>query len=128
MSLYKNKKVFTEKEIEKLQDCNVKTIPQDYAQITGLMGNETLEELVRKYAVVPLGGEEVFDVISKYGHSFLGICDGFKWDNLDSVTELDAYKLIALCSIYWERQYRLWYRKSQEEICELKKQIKEFTK
>lgn len=114
MSLYSNGKVFTKEEIAQLksQKTGCCTITQYYAKTTGIRGDETLQELIEKYAVPPLGGETVFDVIYKYGYTICGIYDGFEWkNNLKEITELDAWKIIALCSIYWEKLYKEWLEK-----------------
>ena len=115
MKHYKNKKVFTEEQLERIKNERFLTVTEEYAGTTGIKGDESLQELVKKYAVPPLGGEEIFEVISKYGHSFFGICDGFKWDNLDTLTELDAWKIIAFSSIYWKAKYEKWFRDEQEK-------------
>lgn len=113
MKLYKNGTVFSEEEINKLKKKSFYTSEQEYAAVTELKGNETLKELVKKYAIPPLDAENIFEVFGKYGHSFFGIADGFKWDNLESLTELDAYKMIALCSMYWEAKYKKWFHELQ---------------
>lgn len=120
MSLYSNGKVFTKEEIEQLRSRKIgcRTTKEEYAQTTGIKGDETLQELIEKYAVPPLGGEQIFDVIGKYGYTFCGICDGFNWTSkLKEVTELDAWKMIALCSIYWENHYKEWLEQERLENC-----------
>ena len=114
MSIYKYGEVFSEKDIERLKDNKIRTVTENYAATTGLRGDEELQELVRRFAVPPLGGEYIFDVIGKYGHTISGICDGFKWDNLENLTEFDAYKIIAFCAIYWENNYKKWHREKEE--------------
>lgn len=113
MSLYKNKRIFDEQQIEKLKLKIFISSEEEYAQVTGLRGDETLQELVKKFATPPMDSENIFAVFGKYGHSFFGVAEGFKWDSLENLTELDAYKMIALCSIYWENKYDKWFHELQ---------------
>ena len=114
-SLYLNGTIFTEKDVELLKGkrCGMFSLEEDYAKRAGLRGNETLEELVKKFCVPPLGAETIFDVFGKYGYTICGICEGFRWkDELKNVSELDAWKMIALSCLYWEAFYK--------ELCERK--------
>lgn len=127
ISLYKSGKVYSELEIEELKEqTSSKFIEQEYASTTGIKGNETMQELLEKYGVPCLGGEHVFAEIEKYGYTYTGICDGFKWkDTISEISNEEAWKIIALCSIYWKCRYAEWYDKEEIKNKQLKYRIAE---
>lgn len=117
-SLYLNGTVFTKQEVELLKGkiTGMFSLEEDYAKRAGVRGDETLKELVEKFCVPPLGAENIFDVFGKYGYTMFGVCEGFIWkDELKCVSELDAWKMIALSSIYWEAFYKELYERKENE-------------
>ena len=118
MSLYRSGKVFTKEEIEELKQKTrgMFTIEQDYARTTGIKGDETLQELLKKFGYPCLGGESAFEVIDKYGYTVCGICDSFEWkDTVKDISELEAWKIIALSSIYWWKSYKNWLDRERSD-------------
>lgn len=130
ISLYKSGKVYSELEIQALKkQTSSKFIEQEYASTTGIKGNETMQELLENYGVPCLGGEQVFAEIEKYGYTFNGICSGFKWkDTISEISNEEAWKIIALSSIYWKNRYENSYDKYENENKQLKYRIAELEK
>lgn len=67
---------------------------------------------------------DIPELFGKYGVTYCGICDGWRWftpDNLtewaiangkkplESATELELWQMLALSSLYWYNSYREWY-------------------
>lgn len=77
------------------------------------MPNE-LWKFVKEWCVPMLGAENYFpDLFGKYGRTFTGICDGWKWfdDKLQEAPEIDLWKMLAIEAKYWELNYQAWYNK-----------------
>ena len=68
----------------------------------------------------PLGAEYIDDIFGKYGMTVCGICDYWYWFTRDNITEyalndgrrpieeaseLELWKMIAICERYWEIFY-----------------------
>ena len=84
-------------------------------------------EFVKRNIVPPLGIENYIDVFRKYGYTYCGICDGFRWITTENINETmrengyipieeapeeDLWKIIGICSLYWENVYEeLYYSK-----------------
>lgn len=55
-------------------------------------------------------------LFKKFGARTGGICDTWyrtsDWKNL---SELEKWKYVALCSLYWEKMYSYWYEKEEYE-------------
>ena len=55
-------------------------------------------------------------LFKKFGTRTGGICD--IWDrtsNWKNLSELEKWKYVALCSLYWEKMYAYWYEKKEYE-------------
>ncbi len=53
-------------------------------------------------------------LFEKFGTRTGGICDTwYRWKNWEELPEIDKWKYIALCSLYWEKQYKYWYEKKE---------------
>lgn len=65
-------------------------------------------------------------LFKKFGTRTGGICDTWlyttNWKQLD---EIDKWKYVALCALYWEKQYKYWHE--QEEYKQYKIQLKEWS-
>lgn len=84
----------------------------------------SLVDFILNEITVPLGAEEIDSIFKIYGYSYYGICDGYKWFTKSEITktqidqgykpienasELELWKIIGICSRYWEVQYKEWY-------------------
>ena len=65
-------------------------------------------------------------LFKKFGIRTGGICDTWlytkNWEQLD---EVDKWKYVALCALYWENQYKYWLEK--EEYEQYKIQLKDLS-
>lgn len=116
-SIYKNNIVATDEQVKEIQSrgIGIYTILEGFIEETGIRGDEPFDELVRRFCVPPLGGESIIDEWGKYGYTYTGIRDGYIWkDNLKDVTELEAWKMLALSNIYW-RECEKNYRKRKQQ-------------
>ena len=77
----------------------------------------------------PLGAESIDPIFNTYGMTISGICDGWWWFTKDNITEhakqhghkpieeateVEIWRMIAICSRYWEAEYTEWYHKSDK--------------
>ena len=84
----------------------------------------SLLDFVMNEITVPLGAEEIDPIFKTYGYSYFGICDGYKWFTKTEITKeqiknghkpiekadiLDLWKIVGICSRYWESRYKEWY-------------------
>ena len=70
------------------------------------------------------GQHELFE---KFGYRTGGICDTWIYNKgWEDLPEVDKWKYVALCSLYWEEQYKYWYEKKEYE--EYKQYLKEQSK
>ena len=84
----------------------------------------SLLDFVINEVTVPLGAEEIDPVFKIYGYSYFGICDGYNWITRETINdkqienghkpiedanELELWKIIGICSRYWESRYKEWY-------------------
>ena len=89
---------------------------------------EYLRNFVIHKIIPPLGGESLCKELNTFGYTMCGICDGWMWYRKDSLTEEgmqqgyrpiedatceELWKIIGLCSRYWEIFYdRLYHNES----------------
>lgn len=79
-----------------------------------------LVDFLKTRVTPPLGAENMDDVFAKYGMTVCGICDYWYWFTKDNITEyalnngrkpieeaseLELWKMIAICERYWEIFY-----------------------
>lgn len=65
-------------------------------------------------------------LFKKFGVRTGGICDTWLYTkNWEQLEEVDKWKYVALCALYWEKQYMYWYE--QEKYKQYKKQLKEWS-
>ncbi len=84
----------------------------------------SLVDFILNEITVPLEAEEIDPIFKIYGYSYYGICDGYKWFTkaeitkmqmdqgykpIENASELELWKIIGICSRYWEVQYKEWY-------------------
>lgn len=56
-------------------------------------------------------------IFKKFGVRYAGICDSWYYTkDWKDLPELEKWKYVALCSLYWQKQYENWYEKSQYEL------------
>ena len=54
------------------------------------------------------------DLLKKFGVRTGGICDGWWFnDEWRSLPELDKWRYVAYCSLYWLRWYEYWFYKKE---------------
>lgn len=90
-----------------------------------LLDGELLDFVVNDL-VVPLGAEDLDKTFKKYGFTYCGICDGWRWFKENTITEKqiqngfrpiedasesELWKMIAICSRYWWISYKRLYDK-----------------
>ena len=83
-----------------------------------------LREFILKEIYPPLGGESISTTLKTYGYTLCGICDGWSWYRQDTITDYarekghkpieeatmeELWKIIALCSRYWQIFYEREY-------------------
>ena len=108
---------------------NTESIVRKY-KFNGNLLDGSLVDFIRYNIVPPLGAESYDKVFKIYGYSYYGICDGYEWftkDNitdtaikngykpLEEATELELWKIIAICSRYWKVFYERCYRDLEEK-------------
>lgn len=120
--IYLHGKTFTDEQIKaianKRQNGGMFTVLEGFASETKIKGTETLQELVKRLCLPPLGGEQICEEFEKYGYTLsVSAYDGWEWkeDKLADITEAEAWKMIALSSIYWENFYRELYYKEKKQ-------------
>jgi len=61
-------------------------------------------------------------LFKKYGYDTFGsICEGWYWgDNLKEATELELWKMFAMCSADWGNTYKYWYYEKEYQESLLK--------
>lgn len=118
MNIYFQNEVFTEEEIEKIQKQSIRGVCGDFAAKTGIRGDETPQELLKRFCIPPLGGEGICDEFNKYGFTYTEICDGFQWkeDELKKLSEAEAWKMIALANIYWLKIEKERYKELRKKF------------
>ena len=95
-----------------------------------LLQGDPLNFLI-KYCAPPLGAESMDPIFYKYGTTISGICDGWYWFTKDNITEraennghrpieeateIEIWKMIAICCRYWESFYEECYDKHEKEL------------
>lgn len=64
-------------------------------------------------------------LFKKFGIRTGGICETWLYtENWEQLEEVDKWKYVALCALYWEKQYEYWYE--QKEYKQYKDQLKEW--
>lgn len=92
--------------------------------------NETLCDYVISHCVPQLGMEYIDDTFKTYGITYSGICDGWSWFReanitqhaiekghkpIEQATNEELWKMLAMSSMYWEGQYKEWYKQSEKK-------------
>lgn len=92
-------------------------------EFDGNLFEDSLSSFILKEVIPPLGAEDYDDVFKVYGYSYFGICDGYHWFTeseiseeqrecgykpIEEASETELWKIIAICSRYWESQYKEW--------------------
>jgi hypothetical protein len=73
--------------------------------------NKTVDELVEESYPDHEGQHPLF---KKFGVRTGGICDTWLYTkDWQDLPEIDKWKYIALCALYWEKQYEYWYEKKE---------------
>lgn len=83
--------------------------------------NVSLIQLVLDECVPPLGAEDYFPTLfGKYGYTFTGICDGWRWDKerLNEASSEELWQMLAISAMYWQSNYELWYEELQDKMRE----------
>lgn len=76
-----------------------------------------VDDLVRENYPDHEGQHPLF---KKFGIRSGGICDCWYFhDGWENFSELEKWKYIALCSLYWEKQYQNWLDKRDYELYKL---------
>ena len=66
-------------------------------------------------------------LFEKFGLRTGGVCDIWMYtDDWEDLPEIDKWKYVALCSLYWQKQYEYWY--GQKEYEEYKQYLQEQSK
>lgn len=93
-------------------------------EFDGNLLDKPLVEFVLEEITVPLDAECIDPLFKTYGFSFFGICDGYHWFTsseisdeqrnrdykpIEEASELELWKIVAICSRYWESHYKEWY-------------------
>ena len=101
-----------------------------------LINGDPLQFLL-KHCCPPLGVEDMDNTFKKYGTTIAGIGDDFHWFTKDNITkhaidsghrpveeasELEIWRMIAVCSRYWETAYHEWFEMGQRELAAYTKQ------
>ena len=92
--------------------------------LEGDLSNENLLEFVKTKIVPPYEADYIDDLFKKYGIMILGISDYWHWFTKENITdyaihngckpveeatELELWKMIAICERYWAVSYKEWY-------------------
>lgn len=65
-------------------------------------------------------------LFKKFGTRTGGIYDTWLYtENWKQLEEIDKWKYVALCALYWEKQYEYWYE--QEQYKQYKIKLKEWS-
>lgn len=90
-------------------------------EFDGDLFEDSLSNFVLKEVVPPLGAENYDDAFKVYGYSYFGISDGYHWFTeseiskeqrergykpIEEASETELWKIIAICSRYWESFYK----------------------
>lgn len=68
--------------------------------------------------------ENQHPLFKKFGVRAGGICDTWLYTkNWEQLEEIDKWKYVALCALYWKEQYKYW--NEQEEYEQYKNYLKE---
>lgn len=77
--------------------------------------NPDLQKLLLE-AVPPLGIEYCSELFNRCGYTLSGISEGWQWNSEISVTDAEAWQMIAISALYWCHKYEGWYKEAQERL------------
>ena len=114
LNIYPNGKIYSAEFIEgqrkqiKEQGWASGTSADDFAIVTGIRGDESRYEFLKKYAVL-CHGSETADYKNKYSKPYFD--ETFHWieNKVSQMSEVEFWKAVALSNIYWEIKYENMY-------------------
>ena len=75
---------------------------------------DDVDKLVEQVCPFHEGQHPLF---KKFGVRISGICDFWeRTKNWKELSELEKWKYVALCSLYWEKMYQYWDDKKEYEL------------
>lgn len=92
--------------------------------LEGDLLNGNLLEFLKTKVTVPYEAEDMDETFDKYGMMICGVCDYWRWFTKDNIsanalvdgyrpveeaTELELWKMIAICERYWRVFYKNLY-------------------
>lgn len=85
------------------------TVSEEIKSTLGFDPNHADLLQLLKDSAPPLGIEECSNLFRKFGHTLSGMQEGWEWNPQITVSEAEAWKMIAISALYWENKYKKWY-------------------
>lgn len=96
----------------------IMTVSKEIKQTLGFDPNDPDLQKLLVDATPPLGIEYCSDLFKRCGHTLGGITEGWQWNPQIMVTDAEAWQMIAISALYWQKKYEQWYEQAQKQVRE----------
>jgi hypothetical protein len=76
--------------------------------------DDLIEKIINSQPGVEWSTDSFWD---QWGHYSFGIYEGYIWNRLalGEASDLELWKILALCQDYWLKKYKCWLQKLEEK-------------